>query len=154
MLRRAAKPHHEANLYPHLDNGFFLRYCLPAAVVSYLAIAWQLRGRLRGRHIDFDNMDIVDANVADVRFLQAARHGDVMTPIELIEGHEDALEGRAEAVVGDAYVPESRWASPSFMRTSRSKPAASFWATSSATSSPTVSIDTISTTPPVATRKR
>jgi hypothetical protein len=97
----------KANLYPHLDNAFFLRYCLPAAVVSYLAIAWQLRGRLRGRHIDLDNMDIVDANVADVRFLQAARHGDVMTPIELIEGHEDALEGRAEAVMQRIRAGES-----------------------------------------------
>jgi hypothetical protein len=97
----------KANLYPHLDNAFFLRYCLPAAVVSYLAIAWQLRGRLRGRHIDLDNMDIVDANVADVRFLQAARHGEVMTPIELIEGHEDALQGRAEAVMERIRAGES-----------------------------------------------
>src|SRR5262245_5906090 len=97
----------KANLYPHLDNAFFLRYCLPAAVVSYLAIAWQLRGRLRGWKIDLDNMDIVDANVADVRFLQAARHGEVMTPIELIEGHADVLEGRAEAMMQRIRAGES-----------------------------------------------
>jgi hypothetical protein len=44
-------------------------------------------------------MDVVDANAEDVRFLQASRHGDVMTPIELIEGHAQDLEGRAERVI-------------------------------------------------------
>jgi hypothetical protein len=32
-------------------------------------------------------MDVIDANAADVRFLQAARHGDVLTPMELVEAH-------------------------------------------------------------------
>ena len=36
----------KANLYPYLDNAFFLRYCAPAAVASYLIIAWQLRRKL------------------------------------------------------------------------------------------------------------
>lgn len=89
----------KANLYPHLDNAFFLRFCLPAAVASYLIIAWQLRGRLGGSRIDLDGMDVIDANAADVRFLQATRHGDVMTPIELIEGHADDLDGRAEQII-------------------------------------------------------
>src|SRR6185369_13820723 len=42
---------------------------------------------------------VIDANAEDVRFLQATRHGEVMTPIELIEGHAPDLQGRAEAVV-------------------------------------------------------
>jgi hypothetical protein len=88
-----------ANLYPHLGNAFFLRYCAPAAVASYLVIAWQLRGRLAGQRIDLDNMDVIDANAADVRFLQATRHGEVMTPVELIEGHAPSLNGHADAVV-------------------------------------------------------
>jgi hypothetical protein len=32
-------------------------------------------------------MDVIDANAADVRFLQAARHGEVLTPVELVEAH-------------------------------------------------------------------
>jgi hypothetical protein len=36
----------KANLHPYLDNAFFLRYCAPAAVASYVVIAWQLRQRL------------------------------------------------------------------------------------------------------------
>jgi hypothetical protein len=89
----------KANLYPHLDNAFFLRYCLPAAVVSYLVVAWELRGKLGSRSIDLENMDVIDANAEDVRFLQATRHGEVMTSVELIEGHAADLEGRAADVV-------------------------------------------------------
>ncbi len=97
----------KANLYPFLDNAFFLRYCLPAAVASYAVIAWQLRKRLAGRRIRVDDLDILDANVADVRFLQASRHGEVMTPIELVEGHADALDGRAEHVIQRIHAGES-----------------------------------------------
>src|SRR5258708_14645697 len=33
----------KANLYPNLDNAFFLRYCFPIAFGSYLIVAWHLR---------------------------------------------------------------------------------------------------------------
>jgi hypothetical protein len=36
-------------------------------------------------------MDVLDANAEDVRFLQASRHGEVITPVELIEGHAEDL---------------------------------------------------------------
>ncbi len=90
----------KANLFPALGNLFFLRYGAPVAVASYLVVAWQLRGRLAGQRIDLDNMDVLDTNAADVRFLQATRHGEVMTPVELVEGHAPALfPGQAEAVI-------------------------------------------------------
>jgi Na+/H+ antiporter NhaD/arsenite permease-like protein len=88
-----------ANLNPFLDDFFFLRYCLPPAIVSYLMIAWQLRKKIGHRRIDMDNLDILDAKVADVRFLQATRHGEVMTPVELVEGHADVLEGKAGRII-------------------------------------------------------
>jgi hypothetical protein len=98
----------KANLFPYLDNAFFLRYCLPAAVASYVAVAWQLRGRLRGQRIDMENMDVLDANAEDVRFLQASRHGEVMTPVELIEGHaEDLGHETASRVVERLRMGES-----------------------------------------------
>ncbi len=81
----------KANLFPSLDNFFFLYYGAPVAVASFLAIAWQLRRRIGDLHVDMDNMDVLDANAEDVRFLQAARHGEVITPVELIEGHSDDL---------------------------------------------------------------
>jgi Na+/H+ antiporter NhaD/arsenite permease-like protein len=75
----------------YLTNGFFLRYCLPAALASYLVIAWNLRRRLKGTRIDLGGLDILDAHVADLRFYQAMRHGEVLTAIELLEKHETAM---------------------------------------------------------------
>lgn len=75
----------------YLTNAFFLRYCLPAAIASYLVVAWNMRQRLRGIHVELDKMDILDAHVERIRFLQAARHGEVLTAIELLEAHEAEL---------------------------------------------------------------
>jgi hypothetical protein len=97
----------KANLYPHLDNVFFLKYGIPVAVASYLVIAWQLRRKLAGRHVDMETMDVIDANAEDVRFLQATRHGEVITPVELVEGHAADLEGRAHEVLKHLRAGES-----------------------------------------------
>ncbi len=88
----------KANLYPHIDNAFFLRYCAPAAVACYLVIAWNFRKRLRGEQIELDKMDVIDANAEDVRFLQAMRHGKVATSLELVEDHENELGEKADVV--------------------------------------------------------
>ena len=89
----------KANLYPLLGNAFFVIYCAPAAIVSYLLIARQLRKRLRNQHVYLDLLDVVEANAQDVRFLQATRHGEVLTPIEFIENHEAELGTRAAGVL-------------------------------------------------------
>ena len=88
----------KANLYPHIDNAFFLRYCAPAAVACYLVIAWNLRKRLRGERIALDKMDVIDANAEDVRFLEAMRHGKVATSLELVEDYENELGDKADVV--------------------------------------------------------
>jgi hypothetical protein len=88
----------KSNLHPYLDDAFFLRYCAPAAVASYLVIAWTLRRKLSGQKINLDRMDVIDANAEDVRFLQATRHGEMLTPMELIEDHETEMGDKAEAV--------------------------------------------------------
>jgi hypothetical protein len=87
----------KANLYPHLDNAFFLRYCLPVAFGSYLIVAWNLRKRLGKRKIDLAKQDILDSHNADVRFLQAMRHGEVYTPLEFVESQKKEL--------GRHYIP-------------------------------------------------
>jgi hypothetical protein len=81
----------KANLHPALTNMFFLYYGAPVAIISFVMVAWHLRGRLGGQQVSLDEMDVLDANAEDVRFLQATRHGEVMTPIELVEGHADVL---------------------------------------------------------------
>jgi Na+/H+ antiporter NhaD/arsenite permease-like protein len=75
----------------YLTNGFFLRYCLPGAMASYLVIAWNLRRRLKRTRIDLDRLDILDAHAANLRFFQAMRHGEVVTAIELLEKHETEM---------------------------------------------------------------
>ena len=97
----------KANLAPHLGNVFFLLYCGPVAIASFLVVCWQLRSRLRGQHIDLEAMDVIDANVADVRFLQAARHGQVLTPVELVEDHSGELGDAADRVLERLRLGES-----------------------------------------------
>jgi hypothetical protein len=88
----------KSNLHPYLNDVFFLRYCAPAAMASYLVVAWKLRRKLKGQRIDLDMMDVVEANAEDVRFLQATRHGEVLTPMELIESHESELGDKVTAL--------------------------------------------------------
>jgi Na+/H+ antiporter NhaD/arsenite permease-like protein len=89
----------KANLYPVLDNFFFLKYCAPVAIVSYVLIAYNLRRKLGTRRVNLERLDIVDTNLADVRFFQAGGHGEVFTPVELVEAHEAELGHRAELVL-------------------------------------------------------
>lgn len=77
----------KANLHPLLGNTFFLLYCAPAAIAAYVMVAAQLRARLRGQLVKLDDLDVLDANAADVRFLQAARHGETLSATELVAGH-------------------------------------------------------------------
>jgi Na+/H+ antiporter NhaD/arsenite permease-like protein len=88
----------KANLHPQIGNAFFLIYCAPAAVVAYLLVAQQLRTRLRGKQLVLDEMDILDTHVADVRFLQAARHGEVLSSTEVIEAHAAGEPWGARAI--------------------------------------------------------
>ena len=89
----------KSNLHPHLDNAFFLRYCLPAAVGSYLIVFWNVRKRLAGKTVDLARLDILDQHIADVRFLQVTRHGETLTPVEFAEAHRAELGSHADAVI-------------------------------------------------------
>jgi Na+/H+ antiporter NhaD/arsenite permease-like protein len=89
----------KANLEPHLGGTFFLWYCGPVAVATYLVVVRHLRKELAGQRINLDMMDVLDANAEDVRFLQATRHGEVLTPVELVEGHAPSLGDKAAGVL-------------------------------------------------------
>jgi len=105
----------KANLHPFLGGTFFLRYCAPIAIASYLVVARHLRKKLAGHRIDLVRMDVVDSKAADLRFLQATRHGEVLTPVELVEAHAAFLGPhtpgvlerlRSGASLGSALVQE------------------------------------------------
>ncbi len=89
----------KANLYPYLGNAFFLIYCAPLAVAAYLVVARHLGKRLRGQTIDLARMDVVDANAEDVRFLQASRHGEVVSAVELVEDSAGQLGDHTEPIL-------------------------------------------------------
>lgn len=89
----------KSNLHPHLDNAFFLRYCLPAAVGSYAIVFWNMKKRLAGRTVDLNRLDILDRHTADVRFLQASRHGKVLTAVEFAESHAAEIGGKYEPLM-------------------------------------------------------
>ena len=89
----------KANLYPHLGNAFFLIYCGPIAIASYLVVVRHLRKYLTDRRIDLEKMDLIDAHAEDVRFLQASRHGEVLTSVEFIEDMVPDLHGREDRVL-------------------------------------------------------
>jgi Na+/H+ antiporter NhaD/arsenite permease-like protein len=89
----------KANLYPHLNDAFFLRYCLPGAVASYLIVMWNVRKKLGGRDIDISKLDVLDIHTADVRFLQASKHGEVLTPIGFVEARRQELGEHTEPVL-------------------------------------------------------
>ncbi|MCB4756263.1 MAG: hypothetical protein LHV69_04410 [Elusimicrobia bacterium] len=89
----------KANLYPHLTNLFFLTYCLPVAVGSYFIVLWNVQKRLKGRRVEMGTMDILDVHTADVRFLQAERHGEVLIPVEFIDRFEKVLGPRYRPIV-------------------------------------------------------
>lgn len=93
----------KANLHPLLDDAFFLRYCLPAAVGSWIVVAWNVARRLKGKRVDLKKLDLLDRHTADLRFLQAGRHGMVLTAVEFIDGHRDALGNHFKTVEGKLH---------------------------------------------------
>ena len=109
----------KANLYPHLGNAFFIIYCGPIAIASFLVVARHLRKYLSDRKIDLETMDLIDANAEDVRFLQASRHGEVLTSVEFIESVEGELEGRRNRILSrlrDGDLSVMRWCAKKFPR--------------------------------------
>ena len=87
-LRRAAEPDHEGEPVPEPGQRLLpaIRRAGRHRQLSRRRLAASREGSA-GQRVDLENMDVIDANAEDVRFLQATRHGEVMTPVELIEGH-------------------------------------------------------------------
>ncbi len=83
-----------------LNDAFFLRYCAPAAVLSFICVAISLGWKLKGLRVDLNKLDIVQSNAATIRFLQAERHGEVFSPIEFVEQHRAELGPHFHRVEG------------------------------------------------------
>lgn len=90
----------KANLEPHLDDAFFLNYCLPIAVASYVVVWFNLRRAFGSGQVNLKGLDVLDLHTADVRFLQAARHGEVLSPIEFAHAHRADLGAATDRIAG------------------------------------------------------
>ena len=98
-VRGAAEPDHESESVSSPRQRLLPDVLRAGRHRRLLVVAWELRGKLRGQRVNLDNMDVIDANAADVRFLQAARHGEVLTEVELIEPTPVHREAWREPVI-------------------------------------------------------
>ena len=98
-LRRTAESHHEGEPVSPIGKRLLCHVLCPRGDHQLSLIARQLRKRLRNQQVFLDLLDVVEANAQDVRFLQATRHGEVLTPIEFVEDHAAELGGHAEGVL-------------------------------------------------------
>lgn len=93
-----------------LSDAFFLKYAMPMAVVSFLIVAKFIHRWLRGIVIQLDDLDILETNIADVRFLQAARKGEPIEIEEMFKGYADRFgdkAARVEALYHEGHHPVS-----------------------------------------------
>ncbi|MBI1337707.1 MAG: hypothetical protein GC164_12200 [Phycisphaera sp.] len=105
----------KANVIHHVDgakvyllhDSFFLRWCLPAAIISFLCVAWSLRRQLTGLRVELNKLDVVEANAATVRFLQAEKHGEVFSAVEFAHEFKDTLASHFDGVLGRIEMGEA-----------------------------------------------
>lgn len=93
-----------------LPDAFFLKYAMPMAVAAFLISAQFISRWLKGAAIPLDELDVLEKNIADVRFLQAARNGEVKEIEDLLAEYADRLgEKRAqvEALYHEGHHPIS-----------------------------------------------
>lgn len=89
----------KTNLHPHLDNAFFIRYCLPAALGSYAIVFFNLRKRFTGKSVELSQLDLLDRHTDDFRFLQSLRRGKVLSSVEFIEENTETLGSHHEVIL-------------------------------------------------------
>ena len=61
--------------------------------------------------MNLEALDVIDANAEDVRFLQATRHGEVLTTVELVENQRGRVERQRRCSNGGDYVRVNPWGS-------------------------------------------
>lgn len=84
---------------PILTDSYFIAYCLPLAIVSFLIVAIYIGKLFSGVRVNMDKLDITERHSAEFRFLQAQQHGEMFSEIEVIEDHGALLGTAVEAVL-------------------------------------------------------
>lgn len=97
----------KANLQPLLNDAFFLKYCLPAAAGSFVVVFLNLRRHLKKSRVQVQTLDILERHTADVKFIQAAKHGKVLIAGEFIEEIGESLGVFYEPLLKRIHAGES-----------------------------------------------
>lgn len=74
----------KANLHPHLNDAFFLRYCLPAALGSYFIVAWNIKRKLFGKKVEMKKLTNLDKSATDIKVQMLAALGFIPFIVLLI----------------------------------------------------------------------
>ncbi|HMV66789.1 MAG TPA: hypothetical protein PKA64_08060 [Myxococcota bacterium] len=82
-----------------LTDRFFVTWCMPMAAASFLVVSRSLAARLGDLRVDTAQIDVLEAEAATFRFLQAERHGQVYTAVEVVEDHEAELGAAAPVIL-------------------------------------------------------
>ncbi len=89
----------KANLDPHLGGTFFLRYCGPIALVDAIS-SWRGICAKTRRPPHRPRDDGRPRRQRRRRAIPAgSRHGEVLTPVELVEAHRRISSGKAPEIV-------------------------------------------------------
>ncbi|MBI5598696.1 MAG: hypothetical protein HY890_03040 [Deltaproteobacteria bacterium] len=81
-----------------LPDSFFLKYAMPMAAATFVIVAYFIYARLRGVAIPLDELDVLEQNIADVRFMQAAHKGKTREMEEMLKDFAGRLGDKAAAV--------------------------------------------------------
>ncbi len=81
-----------------LPDSFFLKYALPMAVVTFLIVSQFISRWLKGAMISLDELDVLEKNIADVRFHQAARKGEVQEIEDMFKEYAKRFGDKTAAV--------------------------------------------------------
>lgn len=81
-----------------LSDAFFLIYAMPMAVVTFLIVAVFIRRWLHDASVPLGELDVLERNTADVRFLQAAQKGEVREVEDVLNAYTPRLGEKAERV--------------------------------------------------------
>ncbi|MEK6591219.1 MAG: SLC13 family permease, partial [Nitrospinota bacterium] len=85
-----------------LPDSFFLKYAMPMAVVTFIIVAIFIYRWLMGKLIPLNELDVLEQNIADIRFLQAGRKGESKDLEDMLMEYYDQLGDKA-AHVRDFY---------------------------------------------------
>lgn len=97
-----------------LNDSFFLTYSMPMAVVTFIIAATFMFLQLKGKKIALHSLDVLEQNIADIRFMQATRHGEVIEIDEMLQAYKARFGSKAAQV--DALYQEGHHPISSMIR--------------------------------------